>query len=110
MRLSSKVAIITGSGQGIGAATALKFAREGATVAVCDVNPEAIATVVQACRAAGAEAHGYTVDVTDRGAVDRMVADVLARWLLAPQELPVGGVTALLGGGYLLWLMHRRRL
>lgn len=80
MRLSSKVAIITGAGQGIGAATALKFAREGATVAVCDVNPEAIATVVQACRAAGAEAHGYTVDVTDRGAVDRMVADVLARW------------------------------
>ncbi|MDM0044243.1 iron ABC transporter permease [Variovorax dokdonensis] len=39
-----------------------------------------------------------------------LAADVLARWVLAPQELPVGGVTALLGGGYLLWLMHRRRL
>ena len=35
-------------------------------------------------------------------------ADVLARWLLAPQELPVGVLTAVLGGGYLLWLMHRR--
>jgi iron complex transport system permease protein len=34
-------------------------------------------------------------------------ADVMARWLLAPQELPVGAVTALLGGGYLLWLMGR---
>ncbi|QET04166.1 MULTISPECIES: 3-oxoacyl-[acyl-carrier-protein] reductase [Cupriavidus] len=80
MRLSSKVAIITGAGQGIGAATALKFAREGATVAVCDVNPEAISAVVQACREAGADAHGYTVDVTDRDAVDLMVASVLARW------------------------------
>ncbi len=37
-----------------------------------------------------------------------MVADLLARWLLAPQELPVGVLTALIGGGYLLWLMHRR--
>ncbi len=38
-----------------------------------------------------------------------MVADVLARWLIAPQELPVGVLTALLGGSYLLWLMHRRQ-
>jgi iron complex transport system permease protein len=37
-----------------------------------------------------------------------MAADLLARWLLAPQELPVGVLTALLGGSYLLWLMHRR--
>ncbi|NML45307.1 iron ABC transporter permease [Ramlibacter sp. G-1-2-2] len=37
-----------------------------------------------------------------------MGADVLARWLIAPQELPVGVLTAVLGGTYLLWLMHRR--
>lgn len=36
-------------------------------------------------------------------------ADLLARGLLAPQELPVGVLTAVLGGGYLLWLMHRRQ-
>ena len=36
-------------------------------------------------------------------------ADVLARWVIAPQELPVGVLTAVLGGSYLLWLMHRRR-
>jgi iron complex transport system permease protein len=36
-----------------------------------------------------------------------MAADLLARGLLAPQELPVGVLTAVLGGGYLLWLMHR---
>lgn len=37
-----------------------------------------------------------------------LVADVLARSLLAPQEIPVGILTAVLGGSYLLWLMHRR--
>jgi iron complex transport system permease protein len=37
-----------------------------------------------------------------------MAADVLGRWVIAPQELPVGVLTALLGGSYLLWLMHRR--
>jgi len=41
------------------------------------------------------------------GAVLLMAADILARWLIAPQELPVGVLTAVLGGGYLLWLMHR---
>ena len=42
------------------------------------------------------------------GGVLLMSADVLARWLVAPQELPVGVLTAVLGGSYLLWLMHRR--
>ena len=39
-----------------------------------------------------------------------LAADVLARWLIAPEELPVGVLTAVLGGCYLLWLMHRRPL
>ncbi len=42
------------------------------------------------------------------GAALLLAADILARWLLAPQELPVGVLTAVLGGSYLLWLMHRR--
>ncbi len=37
-----------------------------------------------------------------------LAADVLARGVIAPQELPVGVITAVLGGSYLLWLMHRR--
>ena len=40
------------------------------------------------------------------GAALLLAADILARWLIAPQELPVGVLTAILGGGYLLWLMH----
>jgi iron complex transport system permease protein len=40
------------------------------------------------------------------GAVLLAAADILARWLIAPQELPVGVLTAVLGGGYLLVLLH----
>ncbi len=42
------------------------------------------------------------------GGVLLLAADILARWLLAPQELPVGVLTAVLGGVYLLWRMHRQ--
>ena len=44
------------------------------------------------------------------GGVLLLAADVLSRGVLAPQELPVGVLTAVLGGGYLIWLMHRRPL
>ncbi|MFZ4552127.1 MAG: FecCD family ABC transporter permease [Aquabacterium sp.] len=43
------------------------------------------------------------------GAVLLGTADVLSRYVLAPQELPVGVLTAVLGGSYLIWLLHRRR-
>ncbi len=43
------------------------------------------------------------------GGVLLLGADVVARWLLAPRELPVGAVTAVLGGGYLLALLQRRQ-
>jgi 3-oxoacyl-[acyl-carrier protein] reductase len=80
MRLKDKVAIVTGAAQGIGAATAAKFAAEGARVAVCDMNAQAIDTVVAQCRSLGAQAHGFMVNVTDRPAVDAMVDAVKARF------------------------------
>lgn len=53
--------------------------------------------------------HGRLIVLSSlTGAVLLTAADILARGLLAPQELPVGVLTAVLGGGYLLWLMHRR--
>ena len=52
--------------------------------------------------------HGHLMLLSSLvGGVLLMAADTLARGLLAPQELPVGVLTAVLGGGYLLWLMHR---
>ncbi|PRY06890.1 3-oxoacyl-ACP reductase FabG [Paraburkholderia sp. BL25I1N1] len=80
MRLNGKVTIVTGAGQGIGAATALKFAKEGARVAVCDVNHDAVSQVAAACHAAGSQALCFTLDVTNRAAVDGMVADVRERF------------------------------
>lgn len=41
------------------------------------------------------------------GGILLLASDTLARWLIAPQELPVGMLTAVVGGGYLLWLMFR---
>ncbi len=53
--------------------------------------------------------HGWLIVLASlMGAVLLASADILARWLIAPQELPVGVLTAVLGGGYLLWLMHRQ--
>ena len=77
-RLTQKVCIVTGAAQGIGLATSLKFAQEGATVAVVDLNPAAVEQAVERCRSLGAMASGWTVDVTDRQGVDRLVAGVVA--------------------------------
>lgn len=53
--------------------------------------------------------HGYLlVASAGAGGVLLLAADVLARGLLAPEELPVGVLTALVGGAYLLWMLHRR--
>jgi 3-oxoacyl-[acyl-carrier protein] reductase len=78
MRLKDKVAIITGAAQGIGLATAQKFAREGAIVQVCDLRGDAVDGAVEQIRAAGGQAFGHRVDVTQREQVDAMVAAVKA--------------------------------
>jgi len=80
MRLRGNVAIVTGAAQGIGKATALKFAREGATVVVCDLDADAVAAAVEECRAAGGEAEGFQLDVTSRDSLDEMVAAVKQKY------------------------------
>jgi 3-oxoacyl-[acyl-carrier protein] reductase len=79
-RLSRKVSIITGAAQGIGLATAIKFAEEGATVVVCDVKPAAVDAAVAQCEALGATAVGFVMDVTQRESVDAVVANVMAQF------------------------------
>jgi 3-oxoacyl-[acyl-carrier protein] reductase len=80
MRLKDKVAIITGAASGIGQATAVKFAAEGAKVVVCDVNQSGIDAVVSALVASGAEAVGHVVDVTNKVQIAEMVAAVKAQF------------------------------
>ena len=76
MRLNAKVSIITGAANGIGLATARKFAREGAIVIVCDLRADQVDAAVQELLALGAQARGFVVDVTRREDVDAMVAKV----------------------------------
>ena len=80
MRLTNKVCIITGAAQGIGLATALKFADEGARVVICDLKPDSVEATVARVAARGARAMGFAVDVTDRAALDEMAAAVVARF------------------------------
>ncbi|MBB5193640.1 3-oxoacyl-[acyl-carrier protein] reductase [Silvimonas terrae] len=80
MKLRDKVAIITGSASGIGQATALKFAQEGAKVVVCDLNRAGVDQVVSELTALGTEAAGFLVDVTDKATIAEMVAGVKSRF------------------------------
>jgi 3-oxoacyl-[acyl-carrier protein] reductase len=80
MRLKDKVAIVTGAGQGIGQATAMKFARVGARVAVCDINRASVDDTVATIVANGGEALGYTIDVTDKVSIAKMVEGVMGAW------------------------------
>ncbi|WP_137920618.1 3-oxoacyl-ACP reductase FabG [Hydrogenophaga sp. 2FB] len=79
-RLDKKVSLITGAAQGIGLATALKFAREGAIVVICDVKQSAVDSAVQQCEALGATAVGFVMDVTQREMVDAVVAQTKERF------------------------------
>ncbi|MEW5956566.1 MAG: beta-ketoacyl-ACP reductase [Chloroflexota bacterium] len=77
MRLKGKVALITGGASGIGQATALRFAQEGARVVICDVAAE---TGQKTLAELGPEASFYRVDVTNRQAVQTWVDEVLVKY------------------------------
>jgi NAD(P)-dependent dehydrogenase (short-subunit alcohol dehydrogenase family) len=64
VRLARKIAVVTGSANGIGAATVRLFADEGAIVYVTDVDGDAAEAVAQSLRAVGHQAHALAVDVT----------------------------------------------
>ena len=74
--LQNHVAVVTGAGSGIGRAIALGYAREGAQVALLDINGEAAAKTAAAIRDAGGKAQHFTLDVTDRMACRDTAAQV----------------------------------
>ena len=79
MLLNKKVALVTGAGQGLGAAIARAFAAQGAHVAVADINAEAAASVAASISAAGGTAHGFSCNVADRDQVNAMTAEIAKR-------------------------------
>jgi 3-oxoacyl-[acyl-carrier protein] reductase len=78
-KLQDRVCIVTGAAQGIGQATALAFAREGATVVACDVHLAGAQAVAAACEAQGAQAMAIALDVTQQPMVQAAVQNVLDR-------------------------------
>ncbi|MBI2865807.1 MAG: SDR family oxidoreductase [Chloroflexi bacterium] len=77
MKLQGRVALITGSGRGIGQATAKEFAHEGATVIVNDIDRDVAEETVRAITSRGAQARVAIADVTDEKQVEQMVQSVL---------------------------------
>jgi NAD(P)-dependent dehydrogenase (short-subunit alcohol dehydrogenase family) len=80
MRFSSRIALVTGAGDGIGRATALLLAREGAAVAAVDVDPEALGEVAGRIEAEGGVCLAVRADVLDEAAVADVVRRVVERF------------------------------
>ena len=78
MRLKNKTAIVTGAGRGIGKAISIRFAQEGATVVVDDVNDTLGTATVASITDAGGEATFVNADVSDAAAAKRLIAETLA--------------------------------
>ncbi|HWL73166.1 MAG TPA: SDR family oxidoreductase [Burkholderiaceae bacterium] len=72
LRLDGRVAVVTGGGQGIGAACAQALGEAGAAVVVAEMLPERVATVVGALRELGIDADGVVLDVTNSAQVDEV--------------------------------------
>ena len=78
-RFTGRIAIVTGAGAGIGAATARRLADEGAQVVVADIDEGRADAVAKEIRAGGGEAGAAALDVRDRDAVERVVAETVER-------------------------------
>jgi NAD(P)-dependent dehydrogenase (short-subunit alcohol dehydrogenase family) len=77
MNIGKAVAIVTGAGQGLGRATALRLASQGAKVVVADINSDAVKSVVSEI---GANAIGATMDVTSPEQVEEAIASAASKW------------------------------
>jgi 3-oxoacyl-[acyl-carrier protein] reductase len=80
LRFPQTVVLLSGAAQGIGAATALRFAREGARLALLDLKPEALQALAAQCESLGAEVLTHAGSVAERSTWDAAVAATLARW------------------------------
>ena len=79
-QLDNKIAIVTGAGGGIGGAIAVRFAREGAKIAVADIDGETGKVHAAEIAGQGGQAFSIVADVTRKTSVEQMVEAALSRW------------------------------
>ncbi len=98
--LQDKVAIITGSGRGIGAAAAALFAQHGAKVVVTDIDPEPANETAARIKEAGGTALAVPADVTDAGGVEELVGQTVSAF---------GGIDILVNNAGYTWdgMLHK---
>ena len=80
MRFKQKVVTVTGSAMGIGEESALAFAREGAMVALVDIDKEKADSVAESIIALGGSAYVCHADISDESQVRKMVTEVVSKW------------------------------
>ena len=80
MEFQNKTVIVTGAGVGIGKATALEFAKNGANVCIVDINAEGLEALATEIRALGARVSAYVCDVSDEGRVREVVAQIASEY------------------------------
>ncbi len=77
MKLQGKVSIVTGGGSGMGRATALLLASEGARVMIADVDPQGAAETLRQAQAAGYEMCATQTDVSDEAQVEALITQTV---------------------------------
>lgn len=78
-KLDNKVCLITGAANGIGFATAQKFANEGAIVIICDLNKTQVDEAVQSLRSITQKVDGFVMNVTQRDQVDGVIKSIIQK-------------------------------
>src|SRR3990167_7348622 len=80
LELKGKVAVATGATDGIGKATAIKLALEGARVAICSRRAELVAATVEALKRDGGDAFGVAADISKAADIERFIGAVVAHF------------------------------
>ena len=77
MTEARRAALVTGAAQGLGAAIALRLAREGYDIAGCELHADRLQATLEAVRALGRQAHAITLDLRDQASIERTFAEAV---------------------------------
>ena len=98
LEFEGKVALITGAGGYIGGETAVMLAKQGAKIAVCDINETTIANTLNSIAEIGGVAKGYVMDVTESKSVDEVVETIVKDFGRLDISIHIAGGSARVAG------------